>query len=287
MDRIRFPRPELPPWPALATCGAAALVVAGLFLPWQKACYEDSSDFGPFSGRCVSTSGWTTTVGVAAAVLAIGLVVMTLGARRLPVSVIALAAGIALLVATLGFQLEDRSEDGFRLEFGYGSTIGFASAGLLLTLAMLRLRLPAFDWNRVPLRLAPIAACVAYLVVVVLPWWDVLPRHVQSALRFAPLSWLTIAGALLAIWLLSLWARQIASASASADWLVLLPFALLALAALDVIRLRDDGVTWGRGVVVALSLLLAVLGRLEQRGGLENFRVPEVLRVDRLGPPET
>jgi hypothetical protein len=288
MDGGWFPRPELPRWPALATCGASALLVAGLFLPWQKACYENASDFGPVSGRCVSTNGWASPLGVAAAVLAIGLVIVSLAPRRFPVSVIALSAGIGLLVATLGFQLEDRSGDGLRLELGYGSTIGFASAGLLLALAIVRFRLPAFDWNRVPLRLAPIAACVAYLLVVVFPWWwDVLPPHVQSALRLEPLSWLTIASALLAIWLLRLWARQIASPSASADWLVLLPLALLALAALDLIRLRDLGVTWGRGVVVALSLLLVVLGRVERRGGLENFRVPEILRVDRLGPPET
>lgn len=288
LDAGRFPRPELPPWPALATCGASALLVGGLFLPWQQACYETASDFGPLSGRCVSTNGWTSPLGVAAAVLAIGLVIVTLAPRRFPVSVIALSAGIGLLVATLGFQLEDRSGDGFRLELGYGSTIGFASAGLLVALAMVRFRPPAFDWNRVPLRLAPIAACAAYLLVVLLPWWwDVLPPQLQSALRLEPLSWVTIAGALVAILLLHQWARQIGSPSASPDWLVLLPLALLALAALDLIRLRDLGVTWGRGVVVALSLLLALLGRIEQREGLENFRVPEILRVDRLGPPET
>jgi len=36
---------------------------------------------------------------------------------------------------------------------------------------------------------------------------------------------------------------------------VIVPLALLALAAVDVIQLRDDGVSWGRGIVVGLGLL--------------------------------
>ena len=87
---------------------------------------------------------------------------------------------------------------------------------------------------------------------------------------------------LLAIWLLHLWAGWIVHVSGGSDWLVIVPFALLALALLDLIRLRDGGIAWGRGIVVGLCLLLSVLGRIEQREGLENFRVPEVLRVDRL-----
>lgn len=37
----------------------------------------------------------------------------------------------------------------------------------------------------------------------------------------------------------------------------------------------------GGGIVVGLCLLLA-LGRIERREGLENFRVPGLLRVDPL-----
>jgi hypothetical protein len=189
---------------------------------------------------------------------------------------------VALLVATLGFQLEHQSGDDVRLAFGYGAEIGFAGGALLVVLAVLRLRPPVLDRKRTLVRLAPIGICAAYLVVVVLPWWDVLPRDIQSGLLFAPISWLTIAGVLVGIRLLRLWARQIVDASAAAWLLVLLPLALLALAVLDLIRLRDDGITWGRGAIVGLCLLLALLGRVEQRQGLENFRIPEVLRVDRL-----
>ena len=128
----------------------------------------------------------------------------------------------------------------------------------------------------------PIAACVAYLAVVVLPWWGVLPRGLQLALRFGPISWLTIAGVLLAIRLLCAWARQIADTSANTEGLVLLPTALLGVAALDLIRLREGGLTWAGGAVVGLCLLLMLLGRIEQREGLESFRIPEILRVDRL-----
>jgi hypothetical protein len=282
IECAQFTRPARPPWLALATGAAAGLVVTSLFLPWQTACYATGSDFGPYSGRCVSTNGWTATAGTAAAVLAIALIVVTLAPWRRAASVVELAAGTGLLVATLGFQLTNGGGSDLRFEFGYGSTVGFAGAALLGALAVARLRAVAIEWNRVPARLAPIAACAAYLVVVVVPWWDVLPAQLQSALSFAPLSWLTIAGALLGIHLLLLWARQVADAPGGDVWLVVIPLALLSLAALDLVRLRDDGMSWGGGVVAGLCLLLALLGRLEQRVGLEHLRVPEVLRVDRL-----
>jgi hypothetical protein len=267
---------------ALAIGAGATLFVTGLFLPWQRACYTPGRGLGPLAGHCVSTNGWTTTVGSAAAVLAIVLVIVTLAPRRLAVSGIELATGLGLLGATLGFQLSEAEGSDVRFEFGYGSTIGFTGAALLVALAVARLRAPRLDWNRVLVRLTPIAACAGYLVVVVLPWWDVLPRHSQSVLRFAPLSWLTIVGALLGIRLLGLWVRQITGTSGSGDLLVILPLALLALAALDLIRLRAGGMTWGSGVVVGLCLVLAVSGRAEQLQGLQNLRVPEILRVDRL-----
>lgn len=280
-DSTRASRLELPSWPAIATCGAAALLVTSLFLPWQSACYARGRGFGSYSGTCVSANGWTFTTGAAAAALAIGLVVVALAPRRVASSGV-LAAGVALLVATLGFELVGASGGGVQTEFGYGSTLGFVGAGLLIVLAVVRSRPPALDWNRVPVRLAPIAACATYLALVVLPWWAVLPLHWQSALRVGPLSWLTIAAALLAVWLVSEWADQIVGASVNDDRLVLIPLAMLALVAPDLIRHRDSGITWGGGAVVVLCLLLAQLGRVEQREGLERLRIPEILRVDRL-----
>jgi hypothetical protein len=175
-----LPSHEPPRGRALAAVGAAALLLTGLFLPWQQACYEKSADFGPASGRCVSTNGWTTSLGATAALLAIGLLILFVAPRRfLPPAT--LGGGIALLIATAGFQLENRSADGLHLEFGYGALIGFVAAGLLLALTVVGLRPP-----KVGLRLAPIDACIAYLVVVVVPWWTVLPHHPESALGFTP-----------------------------------------------------------------------------------------------------
>ena len=277
LDVGHVSRPARPSWQALATSAAAALVVTAIFLPWQEACYGTGSDFGPYSGRCVSTNGWPTLEGSVAGVLAIAVVIVAFAPRRLPVSVTELAAGVGLLVATLGFRLEDRSDPGFSLEPAYGSKIGFVGAALLVALAVARLRPAAVEWKGAAARLAPILACTGYLLVVVLPWWDVLP-----ALSFAPLSWLTIAGALIGIRLLFLWVRQIAGAAGDLIWLVLLPIALFAIATLDLIRLREDGITWGGSIVLILCALLALLGRLEQREGLGNLHVPEILRVDRI-----
>jgi hypothetical protein len=115
-----------------------------------------------------------------------------------------------------------------------------------------------------------------------LPLWNVLPRHVQSALRIGPLSWLPVAGALLAVWLTCEWAGRIAGTPEIDERLILIPLAMLGLAAVDLIQLRAGGITWGGGAVVVLCLLLAQLGRVEQREGLESLRVPEILRIDRL-----
>jgi hypothetical protein len=82
----------------------------------------------------------------------------------------------------------------------------------------------------------------------------------------------------LAVWLASAWLRP----QVDAGLALLIPLALLALVALWLVKERTYDVNWGGRIVIALLLLLALLGRLEQRGGLENFRVPELLRIDRL-----
>ena len=57
-------------------------------------------------------------------------------------------------------------------------------------------------------------------------------------------------------------------------WSLLLPLSLIGE--------RQYSLNWGGWIVVVTSVLLALLGWLERRGGLERFRVPELLRVDRL-----
>ena len=268
-------------WRQLAAGGAGALFVGTLFLPWQSWCYEAGHGFGPIGGHCLSTNAWRTSLPTAAAaLLAIALVLAVLQPSR-HLSAVELAAGFGLLVATLGFSLQEGGGGGFHVGHAYGSTIGFTLAGVLIALALAHSRVPTLDWHRVPVRLAPIAACAAYLTIIVLPLLDVFQEDFHTPPIYPPVSWLTIAGALLGIHLLGLWARQIAGASAGAE-LVLVPLALLALATVDLISQRAEAATWGRGAIVGLCLLLALLGRIEQREGLESVRIPGTLRVDRL-----
>jgi hypothetical protein len=84
--------------------------------------------------------------GSAAAALATLLIGATFALRRLAASIVELTVGIGLLVATLGFELA--ASGGSGVHFGYGSIVGFGAAALLLILALVRLRLPRFDRNR-------------------------------------------------------------------------------------------------------------------------------------------
>jgi hypothetical protein len=112
----------------------------------------------------------------------------------------------------------------------------------------------------------------------------VLPARLEVDLLFAGESWLTLAGALLGIHLAALWARRGVDRLADANALVLVPGAMLALAAIDVIALRHDERYWGAGTIVGLCLLLMLVGDAERRGGLRHIAVPEILRIDRISP---
>ena len=275
---VPAPRPS---WHGLGVAAAAALFLSSLFLPWQEACYAQASELGPLSGRCLSISGWTTP-GTAAALVALVLVLAAVAPHEFRVPAPELTLGFALLVSTLGLRLSTFHSEGGRITFGYGSTVGFVGAAFLVALTARRARLPPFDRGRAFVRLVPIVSCVGYVTIVALPWWGVLPERLQRTLAFAPLSWPTIAGALVGLCLLGSWIRQVVRESGAAPELVLLPLVLLALTALDLVRLRDRGLSWGGGIVVALGVLLTLLGHVEERDGLERLRVPEILRVDRL-----
>ena len=136
----------------------------------------------------------------------LALVVAVLEPRRLRLSVVELAAGFGLLVATIGFSLQEGGGGGFHVEHAYGSTIGFVLAAVLIALALVGSRLPTFDWRRAAVRLVPIGACAAYLAIIVLPMVGRASRKpFHTPPIYPPLSWLTIAGALLGIHLLGLW----------------------------------------------------------------------------------
>ena len=261
---------------------AGALLVVALFLPWQAVCLPTGHEFAPFAGRCLSVNGWADVTGASAGAMAIVFVAAIVAARRGRARATAeLAAGIALLVATFGFALA-ASSDLPGTGFGFGSFIGFGAAGLLLLDALVRLRTARIEQRRLFIVLAPLGACLAYIVVVIVPFWDVLPQRLLAYVGFSLFSWLTVVGALLGIGLFGQWLRRAAGASGRVEWLVLVPLGMLALATLDLIGAREEGVSWGGGIVVGLCLLLVALGRIEQRTGLENFRVPEVLRIDRI-----
>jgi hypothetical protein len=267
---------------ALGICLGSSCVITGLFLPWQVSCVPRGSGFGAYSGRCLSANGWTQ-LGSATAVLLMAAVIAGPAVTAFPGFCVGeLAAGAGLLVASSGFALLDGTSGGFDYSAGYGSTTGYAGTALVVALAATRLRRPRIDRRRALIRTAPIAASLAYLVVVVLPWWEVLPQPLQADLRAAPLSWLSIAAALLCLHLIRLWVRQAAPRARGSARLALVPVALLALTAVELIASRGNGITWEGGTAVVLCSLLAMLGWIEHLDGLENLQLPEILRVDRI-----
>ena len=263
-----FRRPDLQrvPWTPLVLSAAGLLLMTSFFLPWQEFCYP-ADTFEPMPGLCVSPSAWGSEAASGAALLAIALIIGELGRlRRLP-SRTESAAGIALLVTTLGFQHGQGAEYHLR----YGFWIGAACTAVIVVLAAVRVRPPPLD-----ARLAPIALCLVYLAVVVPPWWGLFESDQPRFFWFAPFSWLTVAGALLALMLMRLWFGRFADVRL----LLVIPAVIAALAGLDLAR--AETVTWGGGIVLALCGLLGLCAFVEQQGGLGELRIPEILRVDRL-----
>jgi hypothetical protein len=263
---VRSPRPALPRLPAwlrLVPGAAAVLFVGSLFLPWQRSCDPSPGGFG-----CESGDGWTTP-GTGAAVLALALGLALLVPGLLRVSPALLAAGLALLVTTMGLQLDT----GWGHSFAYGAWIGFGCAAALVATGLAEAR-PRLGPRDGPVEAIAPLVCLAYLALLLVPWWDVLSRDLERELRFGEFSGLTVVGILLGLRLFGRW-----GASARSDELWLLPLGMFALAALDIVQYRWLGLTWGGATVAALCLGLALLGRIRVRG------VPEVLRIDRIEVP--
>ena len=217
-----------------------------------------------------------------------GLCLLLLATPALPALqhyVLDAAVAIALFVSTLGTVFR---QDAPILRFGYGAFVGFAAAGVLLLTALVRFRPGRFERRRTLARAVPMALSVLCVAALVVPMWFVLPRN--WTFQAIPLyyGWVPVAGLLLALYLVRLWAISTRGPARSGNRLTVVPLTLLTLAALELIRFRNDEVIWGAVTLVGLCLVLALFGWIEESSGLEGVRVPdEVWRVDRLPEAES
>jgi hypothetical protein len=256
---------------ATATCLAGAAFIVSLFLPWQEQCYSKRLSEPALSGECFTTNGWSRATSTAA-VLALVLVFSLVLAWR-NVSQAALVLAIALLVAQRGANLATSFEFS-PVHWRYGAIVGFTAVAALMVALVARPK--TGEWSRVSLALVPMGLSIGYAVFTAIHWefdvdftdptGDVLP---------------TLA-ALLALQLACSWGTRVTTGRPQP--LVLIPLAMLTLLVLDLIRLRRlvAHLSWEFWMAVALSLLLLLIGWVEQRIRNERQVVPELLRVDRL-----
>jgi hypothetical protein len=286
-DRSLLRWPDTPSAYEGSAVVAGAALVTSLFLPWQTACYGQTADLRSLgvAGRCVSSNG-LGLVGSIAALLTIVLVLAVAmpGSGERVVSSLELVTGVGVLVATLGFRLQSGTESGVRLGIGYGSIIGFVAAAVLGALVLARTSWRWADVKAAATTLLPLVLAAIYVTAVVLPWWDVLPREISSTFvpRFAAGPWLTVASALLGIRLVYIWARQSRSSSDSGPELVLVSLALVVLGVLNAVPLPTLQLNWSGALLLGLSVSLTLLALIQERGGLRELRIPEILRVDRI-----
>ena len=172
------------------------------------------------------------------------------------------------------------------LRFGYGAYVEFTAAALLLLPVLPRRRPVRVERKGAPIWALPLAASVACLAAILLPLWNVLPP-LWTFQATAVQGWFSMAALLMAVYLAHAWIRRMRGSVTEPHRLTLVPLALLVLPALQLVRYRDVEIVWGGVILVALCLLLALLGWVEESGGgLERFRMPELLRVDRLPDAE-
>lgn len=268
--------PALPRGLAAVRTGAAALLIVSLFLPWEVLDAHTVNE--------QANDGWYLVVGTAAGSLCL-LLLATPALRVLESYVLDVVVAVVVLVSALATAFRQES---FAFGIGYGAFVGIAAAGILLVTTLVRLRAGRLDPARARASAVPLAMSVLCAVAIVLPLWFVLPRDWTS--EASPLdygSWLAVAGLLLALYLVRLWALRINAPVSTGLRLTLVPLAIFTLASLELIRFRGE-VVWGAVILVGLCLLLALLGWIEEHGGLEGLRVPEeIWRVDRLPEPES
>jgi hypothetical protein len=272
-------RPAIPSLASALLAAAATVYVIALFLPWQEFC--------PDGGRCLyAATGWGAGESSAAAgTLALLVILAAVVVFCSAAAALELAVAIAILTAVLGVS-ENAGGSGFGWSTRYGAYIGFAAAGVLLVVALVRIRPPRLEAGRVIDRLVPVVASIACLCAIALPVWSALPDRWSPEVEVLG-AWYSIAGVLLTLHLLRRWLELMSGPSGRAEELVLLPLGVLALTALALIRERAGGMTWGGWILVGLCLVLTLFGWIEQRGDFDRLRVPELLRVDRLPEPES
>ena len=272
-------RPAIPSLASGLLAAAAAVYVVALFLPWREFC--------PGGGRCLYVAtGWgagesSAAAGTLALLVVLAAVVLFCSAA----ATLELAVAIAILTAVLGVS-ENVGDPGFGWSTRYGAYVGFAAAGVLLVVALARIRPPRLEPGRVVDRLVPVAASIACLCAIALPVWAALPDRWSPQVEVLGGSY-AVVGMLLALHLLRRWLEFVAGPSGRAEELVLLPLGVLAMTALALVHERSNGMTWGGWILVGLSLVLSLCGWIEQRGDFDRIRVPEVLRVDRLPEAES
>jgi hypothetical protein len=285
---VRQPaRPATPSLSGALGAAAAAVYVIGLFLPWREFCATSGHTLGAGLGRCYVMTGWaagesSAAAGTLALVAILAAVVLTWSA----VATAELTLAIAILTAVVGVTIDTYRSGTLGWTTGSGAYVGFAAAGALLLVGLVRLRPPQLEGRRVIGRLIPVAASISCLCAIALPAWSALPERWSPHVKVLG-GWYAIAAVLLTLHLVRRWLEFAGGPSDRAEELVLLPLGVLALTALALIHEHGNGMTWGGGILVGLCIVLTLFGWIEQRGDLEGLRVPEILRVDRLPGAET
>jgi hypothetical protein len=247
------------------------VLLIALFLPWEQL-------GGASQGFAASANGWSIFPGGVAGALALPLLLAAVLLPELETHALTIVLTIAFLVSVIGTYLAVGDESRV-FGLAWGSYVGFAATAALLLSVLGPLRPVRVEPSRALARAVPLTASIACLVAVVLPLWDVLPRDwVQADAVSGELS---VAALLLVLHLIRAWILS-AVRRPTGHTLTLVPLALVVLPALQLIFLRSEAIRWGGVILISLSVVLALLGWIEERDGLESAGFPELLRLDRL-----
>lgn len=211
------------------------------------------------------------------------LLLAVVAAPELETHTLTIVVAVALLVSLMGTYVAV-GEESYIFGLSYGSYVGFAATAALLLSVLGPFRPIRVDPHRALARAVPLAVSLACLGAVMLPLWEVLPRDWTQA--DAVSGELSVAALLLALFLIRAWILSAARLS-TGHTLTLVPLALIVLPALQLIFLRAEAIRWGGVILISLSVVLALLGWIEERDGLESIGFPELLRLDRLPEAES